>query len=51
MNGGFNGESVMPDAEESTSFWNGIWGWNGVEKEHNRTADWLEGLKGERDYD
>ena len=23
----------------------------GVEKEHIRTADWLEGLKGERDYD
>lgn len=23
----------------------------GVEKEHNRTAPWLEGLKGERDYD
>ena len=23
----------------------------GVEKEPNRTADWLEGLKGERDYD
>ena len=23
----------------------------GVEKEHNRTADWLEGLKGEKDYD
>ena len=22
----------------------------GLEKEHNRTADWLEGLKGERDY-
>ena len=51
LNGGFNGESVMPDAEESTSFWNGIWEWNGVEKEHNRTADWLEGLKGERYYD
>ena len=51
MNGGFNGESVMPDAEESASFWNGIWGWGGVEKEHNRTAKWLEGLKGERDYD
>ena len=22
-----------------------------MEKEHNRTAGWLEGLKGERDYD
>ena len=48
LNGEFNGESVIPDVEESKSFWNGIWG---VEKEHNRTADWLEGLKGERYYD
>lgn len=48
MTGEFNGDSVIPDAEESKSLWNGIWG---VEKEHNRTAHWLEGLKGERDYD
>jgi len=48
LNGEFSGESVIPDAEESKSFWNGVWG---VEKEHNRTADWLERLKGERDYD
>ena len=38
---------MIPDAEESKSFWNGIWG---LEKEHNWTEDWLEGLKGERDY-
>ena len=48
LNGEFNGESVVPDAEDSKSFWNGIWG---LEKEHNRIAEWLEGLKGERDYD
>ena len=48
MNGEFNGESVIPDVEESKSFWNGIWG---VEKEHNGTANWLKGLKGERYYD
>ena len=48
LNGEFNGESVVPDAEESKTFWNGIWG---VEKEHNRTADWLAELKGETDYD
>ena len=48
FNGDFNGESVIPDAVESKSFWNGIWG---VDKEHNWTADWLEKLKGERDYD
>ena len=48
LNGEFNGESVLPDAEDSKSFWNGIWG---LEKEHNRTAEWLEGLKGERNYD
>ena len=47
LNREFNGDSVIPDAEESKSFWNGIWG---VEMEHNRTADWLEGLKGEGDY-
>ena len=40
LNREFNGESVIPDAEESKSFWNGIWG---VEKEHSRTADWLAG--------
>ena len=48
MNGELNGDSVIPDVEESKSLWNGIWG---VGKEHNRTADWLEGLKEERDYD
>ena len=48
LSGEFNSESVIPDAEENKSFWNGIWG---VEKEHNRTVNWLEGLKGERDYD
>ena len=26
LNGEFNGDSVIPDAEESKSFWNGIWG-------------------------
>ena len=39
---------MTPDSEERKSFWNGIWG---VQKEHNRTEDSLEGLKGERDYD
>ena len=50
LNGELDGDSVIPDAEESNSLWNGIGG-GGVGKEHNRTADWLEGLKGERDYD
>ena len=36
LNGEFNGESVIPDSEESKSFWSGILG---VEKEHNQTAD------------
>ena len=26
LNGKAGGESVIPDAEESKSFWNGIWG-------------------------
>ena len=47
LNGEADGESVIPDAEESKSFWNGIWGFG---REHNRTADWLERLKGDRDY-
>ena len=50
LNGELDGDSVIPDAEESKSLWDGIWG-GGVENEHNRTADWLKGLKGERGYD
>ena len=48
LNGELSADSVVPDVEESKSWWNGIWG---VGKEHNRTAEWLEGLKEERDYD
>ena len=37
---------IIPDAEESKSFRNGIWE---VEKEPN--SGLVEGLEGERDYD
>ena len=47
LNGEADGESVIPDAEESKSFWNVIWGFG---REHNMTADWFERLKGDRDY-
>ena len=34
----------IPNAEESRTFWSGIWS---VEKEHNKEADWLSDLKEE----
>ena len=45
----FNGQTEssngdIPNAEESRTFWSGIWG---VEKEHNKEADWLSDLKEE----
>ena len=43
-----NGSEVRtieaPDAEESRTFWGDLWS---VEKEHNRGAEWLLGLKDE----
>ena len=40
--GSSNGD--IPNAEESRTFWTGIWS---VEKEHNKEADWLSDLKEE----
>ena len=45
----FNGQKGksnedIPNAEESRSFWSGIWS---VEKEDNKVADWLSDLKEE----
>ena len=40
--GSSNGD--IQDAEESRTFWSGIWS---VEKEHNKEADWLSDLKEE----
>ena len=34
----------MPNAEESTEFWDNIWG---VKKEHNREVEWLKDLERE----
>ena len=45
LNGGANGKSVIPDAEESKKFWSEIWS---IEKEHNRQAEWLQDLKREQ---
>ena len=38
--GSSNGD--IPNAEESRTFWSGIWS---VEKEHNKEAKWLSDLK------
>ena len=38
--GSCNGD--IPNAEESRTFWSGIWS---VEKEHNKEAKWLSDLK------
>ena len=42
----FSGQtgSNIPNAEESRTFWSGIWS---VEKEHNKEAKWLNDLKEE----
>ena len=42
----FSGQtgSNIPNAEESRTFWSGIWS---VEKEHNKEAKWLSDLKEE----
>ena len=40
--GSSNGD--IPNAEESKTFWSGIWR---AEKEHNKEADWLSDLKEE----
>ena len=40
--GSSNGD--IPNAEESRTFWSGIWS---VEKEHNKEADWFSDLKEE----
>ena len=40
--GSSNGD--IPNAEESRTFWSGIWS---VEKKHNKEAKWLSGLKEE----
>ena len=40
--GSSNGD--IPNAEESRTFWSGIWS---VEKEHNKEAKWLSDLKEE----
>ena len=37
----------IPNAEESTTFWSGIWS---VEKEQNKEAKWLSNLKKEMVY-
>ena len=39
-------EGVIPDAEDSKRFWNGIWG---EEKLHNTEADWLKEIRQETD--
>ena len=39
-----NSNGDIPNAEESRTFWSGIWS---VEKEHNKEADWLSDLKEE----
>ena len=44
----FNGKTCcngdIPNAEESRTFWSGIWS---VEKKNNKKAKWLSGLKEE----
>ena len=42
----FSGQtgSNIPNAEESRTFWSGIWS---VEKKHNKEAKWLSDLKEE----
>ena len=45
----FNGQTgssngYIPNAEESRTFWSGIWC---VEKEHKKEADWLSDLNEE----
>ena len=42
LNGTARNENVIPDADESKTFWSDIWS---VGKEHNRSVEWLNNIK------
>ncbi|XP_063592467.1 uncharacterized protein LOC134769657 [Penaeus indicus] len=44
LEGNISNETVVPDAEESRTFWNNIWG---KSTKHNTEAEWLQDLKDE----
>ena len=44
LSGGGMRQSETPDAEDSKKFWGNIWG---IEKEHNKDADWMKEIKEE----
>ena len=46
LNGNGIRSNDVPNAEECTKFWGDIWG---ARKEHNREAEWLKGLKRQRE--
>ena len=47
VNGDLRDEKIVPNADESVRFWEGIWNNRSV---HNKEADWLCELKGKYEY-